>query len=127
MDVTDPREASEPAATGRPGTAAPLEDAGRPVAAQGLTRAEVADRVARGLVNDVPEAPTRTVGQILRANVLTPFNLLLGSLLAVILVVGPRSRRCRRASTWSRGGRRPGGGRPPERVTPSLDHRPSRA
>jgi cation-transporting ATPase E len=55
----------------------------------GLTAAEVADRVARGLVNDVPAAPTRTVGQIVRANLLTRFNLLLGSLLAVILVVGP--------------------------------------
>jgi cation-transporting P-type ATPase E len=55
----------------------------------GLTAAEVADRVARGLVNDVPGAPTRTVGQIVRANVLTRFNLLLGSLLAIILVVGP--------------------------------------
>ncbi|HYT26905.1 MAG TPA: cation-translocating P-type ATPase, partial [Actinomycetota bacterium] len=60
-----------------------------PPAHQGLTAAEVADRVARGLANDVPRAPTRTVGQILRANVLTRFNLLLGSLLAVILVVGP--------------------------------------
>jgi cation-transporting ATPase E len=56
---------------------------------QGLSAAEVADRVARGLVNDVPSAPTRTVGQIVRSNVLTRFNLLLGSLLAVILVVGP--------------------------------------
>jgi cation-transporting ATPase E len=55
----------------------------------GLTAAEVADRVARGLVNDVPSAPTRTVPQILRANLITRFNLLLGSLLAVILVVGP--------------------------------------
>jgi cation-transporting P-type ATPase E len=55
----------------------------------GLSSAEVSDRVARGLVNDVPEAPTRTFGQILRANVVTRFNLLLGSLLAVILVVGP--------------------------------------
>jgi len=55
----------------------------------GLSAAEVADRVARGLVNDVPEAPTRTYGQIVRANVVTRFNLLLGSLLAVILVVGP--------------------------------------
>jgi cation-transporting ATPase E len=55
----------------------------------GLSGAEVADRVARGLVNDVPEAPTRTYGQIVRANVVTRFNLLLGSLLAVILVVGP--------------------------------------
>jgi cation-transporting ATPase E len=55
----------------------------------GLGAAEVAERVARGQVNDVPSAPTRTVGQIVRANLLTRFNLLLGSLLAVILVVGP--------------------------------------
>jgi cation-transporting ATPase E len=55
----------------------------------GLTAAEVADRVARGLVNDVPSAPTRTIGEIARANLFTRFNLLLGSLLAVILVVGP--------------------------------------
>ena len=55
----------------------------------GLSSAEVADRVTRGLVNDVPEAPTRTFGQIIRANVVTRFNILLGSLLAVILVVGP--------------------------------------
>jgi cation-transporting P-type ATPase E len=55
----------------------------------GLSSAEVADRFARGLVNDVPEAPTRTFAQIIRANVVTRFNILLGSLLAVILVVGP--------------------------------------
>jgi cation-transporting ATPase E len=55
----------------------------------GLTAAEVADRVARGLVNDVPSAPTRTIGEIVRANLFTRFNLLLGSLLAVILIVGP--------------------------------------
>ena len=42
----------------------------------GLSAAEVAERVARGLVNDVPSAPTRTIGQIVRANVLTRFNLL---------------------------------------------------
>jgi len=59
------------------------------VAERGLSAAEVAHRVANGQVNDVPSAPTRTVGQILRANLLTRFNLLLGSLLAVILVVGP--------------------------------------
>jgi cation-transporting ATPase E len=55
----------------------------------GLTAAEVAEREARGLVNDVPSAPTRTIGQIVRSNLVTRFNLLLGSLLAVILVVGP--------------------------------------
>ena len=59
------------------------------MAERGLSAAEVAERVARGQVNDVPSAPTRTIGQILRANLLTRFNLLLGSLLAVILVVGP--------------------------------------
>ena len=59
------------------------------MAERGLNAAEVAHRVANGQVNDVPSAPTRTVGQILRANLFTRFNLLLGSLLAVILVVGP--------------------------------------
>jgi cation-transporting P-type ATPase E len=56
---------------------------------RGLSTAEVSDRVARGLVNAVPDAPSRTYGQIIRANVFTRFNFLLGSLLAVILVVGP--------------------------------------
>jgi len=59
------------------------------VAEQGLSAAEVAQRVAEGQVNDVPSAPTRTIGQIVRSNLLTRFNLLLGSLLVVILVVGP--------------------------------------
>ena len=55
----------------------------------GLTEAEVRERVARGEVNDVPAAPSRTVGEIVRANVLTRFNALLGALLVVILTVGP--------------------------------------
>jgi magnesium-transporting ATPase (P-type) len=55
----------------------------------GLTEAEVRERVARGEVNDVPAAPSRTVKQIVRANVLTRFNALLGALLVVILTVGP--------------------------------------
>ncbi len=55
----------------------------------GLSAAEVTDRRARGLSNDLPATNTRTFGQILRANLLTRFNLLLGGLLAVILVVGP--------------------------------------
>jgi cation-transporting ATPase E len=60
-----------------------------PGPATGLSAAEVAERVARGLANVVPSAPSRTLGEILRANVVTRFNLLLGGLLAVILVVGP--------------------------------------
>jgi cation-transporting P-type ATPase E len=58
-------------------------------AGEGLTAQEVAERVAHGQVNDVPAVPTRTVGQIVRANIVTRFNALLGSLLVVILIVGP--------------------------------------
>ncbi|MGZ5354032.1 MAG: HAD-IC family P-type ATPase [Actinomycetota bacterium] len=58
-------------------------------AAAGLTLAEVAERRARGEVNDVPTAPSRTVSEIVRTNVFTRFNGLLGSLLVVILTVGP--------------------------------------
>ena len=54
----------------------------------GLTSAEVADRVARGLTNAVPTAPTRTVGQIVRANVLAPINLVVGVLAALVIVAG---------------------------------------
>ncbi len=55
----------------------------------GLTTAQVEERVARGDVNDVPDAPTRTVAQIVRGNIFTRFNAILGAMLAIILVVGP--------------------------------------
>ncbi|MGB8860929.1 MAG: cation-translocating P-type ATPase [Ilumatobacteraceae bacterium] len=56
--------------------------------ATGLSATEVADRVARGLTNSIPEAPTRTVGQIIRGNVLTPINLVVGILAAMVLAAG---------------------------------------
>ncbi len=56
---------------------------------EGLSAAQVRERVARGDVNDVPAVPSRTVGEIVRANVFTRFNALLGGLLVVILIVGP--------------------------------------
>ena len=55
----------------------------------GLTTQEVAARVADGRVNVIEGSNTRTWGQIIRANVVTRFNMILGALLAVILVVGP--------------------------------------
>jgi len=55
----------------------------------GLSAADVADRVARGQVNVLGEGPSRTVGDIIRANLLTRFNLILSVLLIVILVVAP--------------------------------------
>ncbi|MFP3900645.1 MAG: HAD-IC family P-type ATPase, partial [Acidimicrobiia bacterium] len=60
-----------------------------PPGVRGLSDAEVADRVARGLVNKAPDGTGRSVGQIVRANVLTRFNAILGTLLVVILTVGP--------------------------------------
>ncbi len=53
--------------------------------AQGLSEAEVAERIRAGLVNKVPEAPSRTVAQILRANIFTRFNLLMCVLLGIVL------------------------------------------
>lgn len=57
-------------------------------AARGLSTAEVAERRADGRTNDVPDPTSRTVAQILRANVVTPFNALLGVLLVVIIAIG---------------------------------------
>ncbi|MEA2521511.1 MAG: cation-transporting P-type ATPase, partial [Actinomycetota bacterium] len=57
-------------------------------AEDGLTAAEVAARVADGRINTLPDARTRTVSQIVRANVLTRFNALLGSMFVLILVTG---------------------------------------
>ena len=54
----------------------------------GLTTAEVEQRVSAGLVNDVPDAPVRTFSQIVKANVLTPVNGIIATLLVLILVAG---------------------------------------
>ncbi|MEU9306995.1 HAD-IC family P-type ATPase [Streptomyces sp. NPDC048256] len=57
--------------------------------ATGLTAAEVAERVARGQVNDVPVRSSRSVGEIVRANVFTRFNAIIGVLWVVMLFVAP--------------------------------------
>ncbi|MCZ4118634.1 HAD-IC family P-type ATPase [Streptomyces sp. H39-S7] len=55
----------------------------------GLTSGEVAERVARGEVNDVPVRSSRSTTEIVKANVFTRFNAIIGVLFLVILVVGP--------------------------------------
>ncbi|MBO7938731.1 MULTISPECIES: HAD-IC family P-type ATPase [Streptomyces] len=57
--------------------------------ATGLTAAEVAERVARGEVNDVPVRSSRSVGEIVRANVFTRFNAIIGVLWVIMLGVAP--------------------------------------
>jgi len=54
----------------------------------GLTSAEVAQRAARGEANDTGRRTSRPVSDIVRANVLTRFNAIVGSLCAVVLVTG---------------------------------------
>ncbi|WP_333776257.1 HAD-IC family P-type ATPase [Streptomyces sp. IBSBF 3136] len=55
----------------------------------GLTGAEVAERVARGQVNDVPVRSSRSLGEIVRANVFTRFNAIIGVLWLIMLFVAP--------------------------------------
>ncbi|MFD8464180.1 HAD-IC family P-type ATPase [Streptomyces cyaneofuscatus] len=57
--------------------------------ATGLTTAEVAERVARGEVNDVPVRSSRSLTEIVRANVFTRFNLIIGVLWVIMLFVAP--------------------------------------
>ncbi|MGY1753513.1 HAD-IC family P-type ATPase [Blastococcus sp. SYSU D01042] len=66
-----------PAAADRPGTAA-----------SGLTAAQVAERVAAGQTNASTVRTSRTVGEIVRANVLTFFNGLLAALWVVAALTG---------------------------------------
>ena len=55
----------------------------------GLTDAEVAERVESGRVNRAPAGTSRSLWAIVRANVFTRFNAILGALLVVILTIGP--------------------------------------
>jgi cation-transporting P-type ATPase E len=56
--------------------------------ATGLTDAEVAQRVAEGKTNDVPARAARSVSDIVRANVFTRINAILGVLLIIVLTTG---------------------------------------
>ncbi|MFK0022976.1 cation-translocating P-type ATPase [Streptomyces sp. NPDC090798] len=60
-----------------------------PKRAPGLSAAEVAERVARGEVNDVPVRSSRSMGEIVRANVFTRFNAIIGVLWLIMLFVAP--------------------------------------
>ncbi len=55
----------------------------------GLTEREVAERITTGQANVSDRHGGRSLTQILRANVFTRFNAILGSLLVVVIFVGP--------------------------------------
>jgi cation-transporting ATPase E len=54
----------------------------------GLSAAEVAERVAAGLTNATTVRTSRTVGEIVRANVFTVFNGLLVALFVLVMTTG---------------------------------------
>ncbi|WP_405584391.1 HAD-IC family P-type ATPase [Streptomyces sp. NBC_01092] len=67
----------------------PVHPAAVPVATGGLSAAEVAERVARGQVNDIPVRSSRSMAEIVRANVFTRFNAIIGVLWLIMLFVAP--------------------------------------
>ena len=54
----------------------------------GLTDAEVAQQIAEGKSNDIPERAARSIAEIVRANVFTRINAILGVLLMIVVATG---------------------------------------
>ncbi|MDF2632351.1 MAG: ATPase [Caproiciproducens sp.] len=54
----------------------------------GLSAEQVESRRQQGLINGTDEIKTKTVGQIIRGNLITPFNILNAILAGLILMVG---------------------------------------
>ncbi|MFJ2818128.1 MULTISPECIES: HAD-IC family P-type ATPase [unclassified Streptomyces] len=67
----------------------PVHPVALPDSARGLTAAEVAERTARGQINDVPARSSRSLAEIVRANVFTRFNAIIGVLWLIMLFVAP--------------------------------------
>ncbi len=84
--MSDAQDGGAPQAPGA--SNGPLVPQRPPVSPQGLTTAEVAGRVAAGLDNSAPETTSKSTVEIMRSNILTRFNLILGTLLVAILLTG---------------------------------------
>src|SRR5262245_53368722 len=54
----------------------------------GLSADEVAQRVREGKVNTADTRTSRTLGEIIRANVFTRFNAIIGTMFVLILIFG---------------------------------------
>ncbi len=65
-----------------------VDDPERTTDLSGLSDDEVAQRVAAGHTNDVPTRAARSVSEIIRANVFTRINAILGALFLIVLATG---------------------------------------
>ena len=57
--------------------------------AEGLSTAQVRERIERGEVNEAPTANARSLSDIIRRNTFTWFNALIGSMWVIMLIVAP--------------------------------------
>lgn len=80
--------AQGPAIAARSATIAQAAAASATAGAQGLSSAEVEERIRAGHTNAYKEQTSRSVGQILRANVFTFFNGILAVMLVLVLIFG---------------------------------------
>jgi len=74
--------------TTAPADAQGISDIDHPRSPDGLTAAEVRLRTERGLVNTTDRTSTRSIWSIVKANVLTRFNAILGGLFVMVLATG---------------------------------------
>ncbi|MEW1811187.1 HAD-IC family P-type ATPase [Pseudarthrobacter phenanthrenivorans] len=81
-----PTAGKSEAAAGENGAAAPGLDSRH--AGAGLSTAEVQERTLAGRVNSVPTATSRSIGEIVRANVFTLFNAVVGGCFILLLALG---------------------------------------
>jgi cation-transporting ATPase E len=84
-----PDAPATPDAREAPGPGAELDRDRPETPPDGLDATAVRERVARGQTNAVEERTSRTIGEIARANIFTRFNAILGSMLVLIIAVGP--------------------------------------
>lgn len=84
--LNDPGGTTEAVALSGDGTPPLGTDVG---AGFGLTAAQVAERVAAGQINDMPPRSSRSIGEIVRANLFTRINAIIGVLFVIIMIVGP--------------------------------------
>lgn len=84
MSATPPVEKTH--AEPLPPTVTPVDP--ERLAAAGLTQAEVAERTAAGLANNVPDETSRSIGAILYSNLFSLFNAIAFGSFIVLLVLG---------------------------------------
>lgn len=88
MSMGAPRR-SHPAPDGRPHAMTAGDVGTSTYLTQGLSSAEVRERVERGEVNEAPTANARSLSDIIRKNTFTWFNFLIGSMWVIMLIVAP--------------------------------------